>query len=228
MAPSSWCRRLATCQRLTAFELSGNPRVVVEDEPTPIVAALANDLDACLGTEDFAEATRRLRGVVGASARGTPQSVTVRLDGGRVALAHGLAPDADVLALVPGGEAGPEVEGRDAELVAWTERLLAPPLPAWDEAAARFWATLEPVRGAPAGLVVVNLDLDEALTFGAEAEAYELRGRTDGLVAVLTGRLRPLDGAYGGEVFIHGTFRQLSVLTGAGFEIRYGRGADDG
>jgi hypothetical protein len=199
----------------------------VEDEPTPIVAALANDLHACLGSGDFAEATRRLRGVVGVSARGTPQSVTVRLDGDRVALAHGLDPDADVLALLPGAGAGSEVEGVDAELVAWTERLLAPPLPAWDEAAARFWATLEPMRGAPPGLLVVNLDTDEALRFGAEADAYELRGPTEGLVAVLTGRSPPLDGAYGGEVFIRGTFPQLSVLTGAGFEIRYGRGADD-
>jgi hypothetical protein len=199
----------------------------VEDEPTPIVAALANDLDACLGSDDFAEATGRLRGVVGVSARGTPQSVTVRLDGDGVALAHGLEPGADVLAVLAGDEAGAEVEGRDAELVAWTERLLAPPLPAWSEAAARFWATLEPMPGAPPGLVVVNLDHDETLEFGAEAGAYELRGPTDGLVAVLTGRLPPLDGAYAGEVFIRGTFPQLSVLTGAGFVIRYGRGAGD-
>lgn len=199
----------------------------MEDEPTPIVAALANDLDACLGADDFAEATARLRGIVGVSARGTPQSATVRLDGDRVALAHGLEPDADVLALLAGAGAGSEVEGGDAELVAWTERLLAPPLPAWDEAAARFWATLESLRGAPGGLVVVNLDLGEALTFGADAEAYELRGPADALVAVLTGRLPPLDAAYGGEVFIRGTFPQLSVLTGAGFEIRYGRDADD-
>ena len=84
------------------------------------------------------------------------------------------------------------------------------------------------MRGAPEGLLVVNLDTGDERRFGAEGGAYEIHGPTAGLVAVLTGRARLIDAAYEGIVFIRGSFPELSVLTGAGFAVRYGRDAGDG
>jgi hypothetical protein len=45
---------------------------------------------------------------------------------------------------------------------------------------------------------------------------------------VLTGRAPLIVAAYEGIVFIRGSFPELSVLTGAGFAVRYGRDAGDG
>ena len=204
----------------------------MERDPTPLVAATANDLDACMADADFAAATERLRGVVSLRAAATPQAVTLRLDADEVSLAHGFAAAADVRVTLADDHAAPatEVEGaaEHPELAGWVERLLEPPEPGWEDAAERFWSVLSEMRGAPEGLLVVNLDAGDELRFGAEGGAYEIHGPTAGLVAVLTGRARLIDAAYEGIVFIRGSFPELSVLTGAGFAVRYGRGAGDG
>ena len=41
---------------------------------------------------------------------------------------------------------------------------------------------------------------------------------------MLGGRTPLVDAAFAGKVFVRGTFPQLSVLSGAGFRIRYGTG----
>jgi hypothetical protein len=204
----------------------------VERDPTPLVAATANDLEACLADADFAAATESLRGVVSLRTAATPQAVTLRLDVDEVSLAHGFDAAADVRVTVAEDHAGPptEVEGatEHPELAGWVERLLEPPEPAWADAAERFWSALSKMRGAPEGLLVVNLDTGDELRFGADAGGYEIHGPTVGLVTVLTGRAPLIDAAYEGTVFIRGSFPELSVLTGAGFAIRYGRNAGDG
>ena len=204
----------------------------MERDPTPLVAATANDLDACMADADFAAATERLRGVVSLRAAATPQAVTLRLDADEVSLAHGFDAAADVRVTLAEDHAAPgdggRGRGRAPGLAGWVERLLEPPEPGWADAAERFWSALSEMRGAPEGLLVVNLDTGEELRFGAEGGAYEIHGPTAGLVAVLTGRARLIDAAYEGIVFIRGSFPELSVLTGAGFAVRYGRDAGDG
>ena len=204
----------------------------MERDPTPLVAATANDLASCMADADFAAATERLRGVVSLRAAATPQAVTLRLDADEVSLAHGFDAAADVRVTLADDHAAPATEVEDAadhpELAGWVERLLAPPEPGWEDATERFWSVLSEMRGAPEGLLVVNLDTGDELRFGAEGGAYEIHGPTAGLVAVLSGRARLIDAAYEGIVFIRGSFPELSVLTGAGFAVRYGRDARDG
>ena len=53
------------------------------------------------------------------------------------------------------------------------------------------------------------------------------RGQSD-LVEVLCGGTALVDAAFAGKVFVRGSFPQLSVLTGAGFRIRYGTGERGG
>jgi hypothetical protein len=202
----------------------------LERDPTPLVAATANDLDACLADPDFAAVAERLCGVVSLRAAATPQAVTLRLAADGLTLARGFDPGADVRVMLGDDHAGSatEIEGgaEHPELAAWAERLLAPPEPRWADAAESFWSALSGMRGAPRSLLVVNLETDERLRFGAEAGGYEIHGPAAGLVEVLTGRIPLIDAAYEGTVFIRGSFPQLSVLTGAGFAVRYGRGGD--
>jgi len=204
----------------------------LERDPTPLVAATANDLASCMADADFAAATERLRGVVSLRAAATPQAVTLRLDADEVSLAHGFDAAADVRVTLADDHAAPatEVEGaaEHPELAGWVERLLEPPEPGWEDAAERFWSVLSEMRGAPEGLLVVNLDTGDERRFGAEGGAYQIHGPTAGLVAVLTGRAPLIVAAYEGIVFIRGSFPELSVLTGAGFAVRYGRDAGDG
>ena len=76
--------------------------------------------------------------------------------------------------------------------------------------------------GAPPALLVAD-DAGQSRRFGAEdGDAYEIQGSPEALVRVLTGRLPLLDAAHGGEVAIRGSFPAISVLTGAGFRVRYG------
>ena len=95
----------------------------MERDPTPLVAATANDLDACMADADFAAATERLRGVVSLRAPATPQAVTLRLDADEVSLAHGFDAAADVRVTLGEDHGGPaaEVEGgaEHPELAGW-------------------------------------------------------------------------------------------------------------
>jgi hypothetical protein len=47
-------------------------------------------------------------------------------------------------------------------------------------------------------------------------------------VSVFTGRVSLMEAAYDGTVCVRCRFPDLSVLSGAGFEIRYGDGEPDG
>ena len=88
----------------------------------------------------------------------------------------------------------------------------------WVEAADRYWTVLSKMPGAPAGLRVVELDSGEERVNG-DGPAYEIHGRSEALLDVLSGRTPLIDAAFEGKVFIRGTFAQLSVLTGACFAI---------
>ena len=202
-------------------------RVWLEEDPTPLVAATANDLERCLEDPEFAAATARLEGVVSVKAAEVPESVTLSIAAEQVSLIHGVAEDADLRITIGPEPAERAIEGRDEhpELAGWLEQLLDPSQPPWPDAAARFWSVLSAMPGAPGGLRVVDLDTAEERRFGSDdGSTYEIHGSADGLVAVLSGRAPLIDAAYERTVFIRGSFPQLSVLTGAGFEIRYGRG----
>jgi hypothetical protein len=206
----------------------GRIAVSVEAEPTPLVTALAADLGACLADGSFAADTAGLAGAISIRDAETPQAATLTIGEGRVAIVHGADPEADLTAAVrlplgsgPPGEFEPG-EDTPAELARWLESLLTPPLPDWPDAAEAFWSALESMPGSPPALLVVD-ETGQSLRFGAQqGDAYEIHGSTAALVRLLTGRVPLLDAAHGGEVAIRGSFPAISVLTGAGFRVRYG------
>ena len=202
--------------------------IEVEEDAPPVVGAIAHDLASCLGDRSFAEQTDRVRGVVGVRSTDTPEAATIRIGDDTVSISHGVADDAEVVAtagLSRAADTSPRIEGgrEHPDLAGWVARVLDPPTPPWPAAAERFWSVLSPMPGAPPALVVVDLDGDERRRFGAaEGRACELHGAPDGLVAVLTGRVSAMEAAYDRTVLVRCSFPDLSVLSGAGFRIRYG------
>lgn len=202
----------------------------VEDDPPPVVRALGNDLAARLQDPAFAEATRRVRGVVSLRDASTPQAATIRVGDQGVTVTHGVAETAELRAKVDlGGTGEPELDGarEHPELADWLRALLNAELPGWPEAAERFWSVLSRMAGAPAALRVVDLETGEDRRYGSpRGRAYEVQGPADGLVDVLSGRASVVDAAFAGRVFVRGSFPELSVLSGAGFRVRYGLDGD--
>jgi len=205
--------------------------VTTEDDPTPLVLAIRTDLARRLADPEFAALTGELRGTVSIRASATPEAATATIGDGTVGLTHGLSAEAKVVATVDGAGrqaeiSAPATEPENAGLVAWAGALLAP-ASQWTEAAERFWTALEPLPGAPAALLVVNLESGDRRRFGSDGRAYEIHGSGDGLVALLEGRTSLIEEAFERRIFIRGSFPEISVLSAAAFDVRMGTG-DDG
>jgi hypothetical protein len=207
--------------------------IEVEHDPRPVVRALARDLAACLEDNDFDAETRGAHGVVAVRSASTPEAATLRIENGRVSISHGADEDADVTAtaVLAGSDGAPRIDGsrEHPKLAEWASRLLDPPTPAWPEAAERFWAVLSSKPGAPGAMLAVDLETGKERRFGSDAgSACEVHGPPAGLVSVFTGRVSLMEAAYDGTVCVRCRFPDLSVLSGAGFEIRYGGEPADG
>ncbi len=202
-----------------------------EDDPTPLVRALRADLSRRLADPAYAALTGEIAGTVVIRAAATPEAATATIAGGRVSIARGASDEAEVVATVDGAGGRAHIaapaEADHPRLAGWVERLLAQSA-SWADAAARFWAALEPLPGAPAALLVVELSSGERRRFGREGRAYEIHGRDEDLVALLEGRSALLTEAFERRIFIRGSFPEISVLSAAAFEIRMGGAGDDG
>src|SRR5262245_3651947 len=202
--------------------------ISVEDDAPPAVRAIANELAAGRDDPAFSEGTERTRGIVCLRDALTPQAVTVRIADGEIAVSRGEPVDADLTATVhfedlAGSE--PELAGaaEHEQLARWASSLVAEHPATWRDAAERFWTALREMPGAPAALVIVDLEAGDGHRFGSrEGHAYEIRGRPRALRDVFVGRVPLLDAAFDGRVFVRGSFRELSLLTGACFAVRYG------
>ena len=207
--------------------------IEVEKDAPPVVAAIARDLADCLDDPRFAERTAAVRGTVAIRSADTPEAATIRIADDVISIFHGIAPGADVVAtarLAGGGEREPRIEGSEQkpELAEWVARVVDPPPPSWADAAQRFWAVLSKLPGAPGLLRVVEVDSGDERRFGdGGGSACEIQGPEDGLVPVFTGRVSAMEAAYDGTVQVRCSFPDLSVLSGAGFRVRYG-GIPDG
>jgi hypothetical protein len=201
--------------------------VSLEDDSLPVVRAIAADLIVCLHEAEFTDLTRRTHGVACVRSADTPQAVTARIADGRVALAHGSDAEPDVTATAELGNPAAElaINGakRHPDLAQWTSRLLRPPMPPLEVAAERFWSELSSLQRSPRALVLVDLRSGERRRYGPDyAPGCELHGTPAALLSVLTGRSSAIEAAFDGTVLIHGSFPDLSVLSGAGFRVRYG------
>jgi len=205
------------------------PQIVIEDDPTPLVLAIAADLTRRRCDPAFDEFTAATRGQAGVRVGPGPEAATIDLDG-TPTLRHGLA-GAQVVATLDPCHRWDEDEIRGAhdhpELARWVSELAAPPPGDWREAAQRLWAELESASGAPPALAVVELDSGEKEQFGDDGRAYEIRGRTEALLNLLEGRSALMEEASAGSIQVRGTFPEISVITGACWRVRVDRGSGD-
>src|SRR5690348_16256879 len=75
-------------------------QVVLEDDPTPLVRIIATTLSQTMADPGLARRAESLKGVFALRSAKDPQAVTMRFATGRVDLARGVAPDAQVIVTV--------------------------------------------------------------------------------------------------------------------------------
>lgn len=205
------------------------PQIVIEDDPTPLVLAIAADLTRRRRDPAFDDLTAATRGRAGVRVGSGPEAATIDLDEVS-AVRHGLA-GAQVVATLGNDHRWDEGEIRGGadhpELARWVSELTSPPPGDWREAARRLWAELELASGAPTGMLIVDLDSGEEERFGDGDRAYEMRGRTEALLDLLEGRSALMEEASAGSIQIMGTFPEISVITGACWRVRIDRGSGD-
>jgi hypothetical protein len=207
--------------------------VVLEPDATPLVRIIARTLRDSAADADVARKAERLRGVFALRSEKDPQAVSMRFDRGRVALTHGVAPDAQVVVTVDldnmsGPDAPkPKVRGgfRHLRLALGVSKLLEPKARPWSEHAQAFWAFAGAHRGMPDRLRVVCLDDGSAVDLGSgtgtdsnPSSHYEIHGSAPALVSIFSGNSVFGQDLLEGKVYAIGSLQHASVLTGSFLE----------
>jgi len=199
--------------------------VVLEPDATPLVRIIATTLRESLRDPDLTRKAEGLRGVFALKSAKDPQAVTMRFAAGRVALAHGVAPDAQVVVTVDldnmtGPDAPkPKVKGALGHpMFALTvSKLLEPKPRAWPEHARAFWEFTSKQRDTPAHLRVVCLDNGAILDLGRDEsgeDTYEIHGSAAALESIFSGNSVFGQDLLEGKVYAIGSMKYASVLTG--------------
>jgi hypothetical protein len=204
------------------------PQIAIEDDPTPLVLAIAADLTRRRRDPGFDALTAATRGRAGVRVGPGPEAATVDL-AGQGSIRHGLVGAQVVATLGPDHrwDRG-DIAGADdhPELARWVSELASPPPGDWRKAARRLWVELESAPRAPRALSVIELDSGDEERCGDGGRAYEIRGRAEPLLDLLEGRSALMEEASAGSIQIRGTFPEISVIVGACWRVRIDRGSD--
>jgi len=198
-------------------------QVVPEDDATPLVKIIGATLRRALARPENVSRAANLDGVFALQSEHDPQAVTMRFSAGRVALTHGIAPDADVVVTVDldhmsGPDAKkPKVRGalRHPKFALGVSKLLDTPPGSWQEHAQQFWGFANGAPGMPERLRVVCLDDHSALDLGSQdGSLYEIHGTADALIAIFSGNSVFGQDLLDGKVYAVGEMKHASILTG--------------
>ena len=199
-------------------------RVTTEDDATPLVRLIGRTLRDAARADHLSGLLERSGGIVAVRSHDTPQAATVTLAGDVVEVTSGVlvAPAASVVVDLNARFAPTEEPTGDAELAATLLRALRPPMAAWRDAAARFWAVTREIPGIPDVLVVeaTGPDGSEHGRFGEGVTTYGTAGPADLLSGVFSGADDFLV-ALGAGLQVQGTLSQLSVMTAASWKVRF-------
>ncbi|MEV0078333.1 hypothetical protein AB0H58_18175 [Nocardia neocaledoniensis] len=202
----------------------GGVDIRIEDDASPIVRLIGRTVADSLRA-DSSLLSAGLSGAIAIRSHDTPQTATITLADGAIAVSGGVLvePDLDVTVdlnqfFAPVGE-----PVGSAELLGVATALLSPPLPDWKSAAVSFWDKARSVPGIPDMLVAVVEGPDgvEQVVAGEGETHYVIAGPPDLLAAVFTGAVELLAALSTGLVGVRGTLSQLSVLVGASWKVRY-------
>jgi hypothetical protein len=199
--------------------------VVIEDDATPFVRAVARSIRSALRQGAPAPVDASSGGqVVVISAKDDPQAATCILVKGRIDIGHGAAPDAAATAVVDSYDLAVDFDAStgDEQLINTIAGLLnSSPLMDWKTAAQEFWSRAADSPGMPQELVVECATSHERLVLGSGLPTYRLVADGDDLSRLCTGTVGLLEALGAGVVAIQGTLPQLSVMTGAFNKMRF-------
>lgn len=197
--------------------------VAIEDDASPLVRLIGRRLQDAERAGHAPEVLGRAAGTVEVRSHDTPQVATLAFAAGAVAVTAGAPdrPDAGVVVDLHARFAPVQEPTGDVALAEEVLRALAPPVPPWREAAARFWEATRQVPGIPDVLEVHALlpDGDEHARYGEGPSSYGITGPADLLAGVFCGADDFLASLAAG-VQVRGTLAQLSVMTAASWKVR--------
>lgn len=201
---------------------------VSEDAP-PIVRGLAGTLKRAAAHPKLAGRVSKMKGVVALRSSTDAQSATIRFDRGNIALAPGVAGDADVVVTLDFNDraAKPKIKGAVFHplLALSVGKVLEPPAGSWEEEAAAFWDFAKDEPRMPRSLLVVCTDDGSQVQFGETgAPEYEIHGSADALRSMLTGSSVFVEDFLSGRLQAVGRFEHASVLAGRAFAWAFGEG----
>lgn len=198
--------------------------IAIDDDATPMVRLIGRTLDDAARVGHAPDVFAWPFGTVAVRSHGTPQCATITFDDGRVTVTGGVFVEPDATIVVDeNNRFAPRTEPTgDPTLAAGALRALRPPLPAWRDGAARFWALSRDIRGIPDVLIVVADDgaSREEARFGSGPECYRMSGSPDVLAGVFSGA-DYLVNALAAGLSVQGTLSQLSVMTAASWKVRF-------
>jgi hypothetical protein len=199
--------------------------VVVEDDATPFVRAVARSIRSALRQGAPPPVTAASDGqVVVISAKDDPQVVTCVLTDGRIEIAHGTPLGAVATVVVDTYDLAVDVDAStgDPQLVSIIAGLLnSKPHADWQTAAREFWSRTGGSPGMPQELVFECATSHERLVLGSGLHTYRLVADGNELSRLCTGTVGLLEALGAGVVAIQGTLPQLSVMTGAFNKVRF-------
>lgn len=214
--------------------------IAVEDDARPIALVLAQVLRRSAADPDLAAVLDGLDGVLGLQSATDPQRATIHFRSGEVYVEGGVNAQADVVITIDfDAPTGPDAAkptlweltklarsaARHPIFAQQAAKVLEPPLPAWNEAAAIFWAAVERRGGGPASLKVVCTDSDggaNVVVFGVGDDAVEISGPARLLSRCLVGEAVLAEEVIEGRLRCVGGFGELSLLAGHGLAVMLG------
>lgn len=200
------------------------PQIAIEDDATPLVRLVGRTLRDSARAGRAGEVLVRAAATVAVRSHDTPQVATIVLSGGSVEVVAGepAQPDATVVVDLHARFASAQEPLGDGVLAASLLRALAPPLPHWRDAAARFWEVTRQIPGIPDVLDVhaVLPNAGDSARFGEGVTSYGITGPADLLAGVFSGADDLLVSLAAG-VQVQGTLSQLSVMTAASWKVRF-------
>ncbi len=201
---------------------------VAPDSP-PVVLGVAGRLKRSAAHPALGKKLERMKGVLALRSDADPQSVTIRFDRGRIALAPGVAPDAGIVITMDFNDDAvkPKIVGavRHPLFGLAAAKVMEPPLGTWQEEAAAFWAFARDTPRMPRSMLVVDTDHGTQEQFGEPGTPdYEVHGSGDALRAAFSGATILLVEVLSGRIMVVGTIEHSSVLTGRSIAWALGEG----
>ncbi|PXX71679.1 hypothetical protein DFR70_1011113 [Nocardia tenerifensis] len=208
-----------------AADAVGGVDIRIEDDASPIVRLIGRTLADSLRANGLDSGTGVPEGTVAVRSHDTPQSATITIADGVIAVSSGVFAESDLTMTIDlNARCAPVGEPTGAsDLAAAVRALLSPPLPDWRVAAETFWAAARAVPGIPDVLVAITEGPDGVAqhVVGAGETHYVIAGPPDLLAGVFSGADDLIAALSTGLVGVRGTLSQLSVLVAASWKVRY-------